>query len=229
MTTGDDGKRAVGVAAAELVEDGMVLGYGTGSTVAYFLEALASRRIEVTGVPTSRWTEERCASLGLPVTPLDDVAELDLTIDGADELDRRLHATKGGGGAHVREKVIATISRRVVIIATEDKLVDRLGETFRLPVEVVPFAVPTVRRSLVERGYDVQVRIDPDDQPFITDNGNHLLDCRRDGGIEDPAIEDLWFDTRPGVVTSGLFVDLVDEALLGGPTGEISVVSRPDD
>ncbi len=220
-------KRAAGRAAADLVQDGMSLGLGTGSTVAFLLDALAERHLDIAGIPTSNATAARCRELGIGLLDPSDIARLDLTIDGADEIDPDLTATKGGGGAHVREKVVATMSERFVIIATSDKQVPRLGDTFPIPVEVVPFALDPVRRTIADEGFEVVLRLTVDGQPVTTDNGNHLLDVRLAGGIEDPAVVDVWLATIPGIVTSGLFVDLAERAVLGNPDGSVQTVMRP--
>lgn len=217
----DAGKRAAGEAAAELVEDGMRLGLGTGSTVAYFLDAVAARGLDVAGVPTSEATAARCRELGIGLLDIAEVTRLDLCVDGADELDAALQLTKGGGGALLREKVVATLSDRFVVIATVDKLVDRLGDTFALPIEVVPFAVGPVTRSLGELGFDARVR-NSGDADYRTDNGNAIIDARRAGGVDDPAVVDVTIGRLPGVVETGLFIDLADLALLGDDRGEVT-------
>lgn len=217
----DDRKRAAAMAALELVEDGMRLGLGSGSTVDHLLGAIAERGLDVAGVPTSEATEAYCRELGIRLLSPAEVDRLDLAIDGADELDRALTATKGGGGALLREKVVASMAQRFVIIATTDKLVERLADTFPLPVEVVPFAEGPVTRSLRSHGYEVTLRTAGEGPPVVTDNGNHLLDARMVGGLEDPAVEDLWITALPGVVTSGLFVDLAHLALLADEHGAI--------
>jgi ribose 5-phosphate isomerase A len=217
----DPAKQAAGHAAAELVEAGMTLGLGTGSTVAYLLEALGRRRLTgIRGLPTSEATAAIATSLGIELVGPGDVDRLDLAIDGADEFDDELTATKGGGGALLREKVVASMADRFVLVATPDKHVRRLGDSFPLPVEVVPFAREPVRRSLVAEGYEVTVRTG-DDGPTRTDNGNELLDVRFPDGIEDPAVMDLWLATLPGVVTSGLFVELATAAILGRDDGSV--------
>jgi ribose 5-phosphate isomerase A len=216
------GKRAAGVAAADLVESGMTLGLGTGSTVEHFLVALAARGLDVAGIPTSHATARRCGELGLRVLRPDDVAELDLVVDGADELTRDLALTKGGGGALLREKVVATMGRRFVVIATPGKVVARLGDTFPMPVEVVPFAAAPVRRALAAAGFDVDGRSRTDGGEVETDNGNVILDAHLPGGIEDPAAVEAWVEMLPGVVGCGLFTDLAHEALLGHDDGTVS-------
>lgn len=223
----DVGKRAAGEAAAELVEDGMQLGLGTGSTVAYFLDALAARGLDVAGVPTSEATADRCRELGIGLLDTAEVERLDLCIDGADELDAALQLTKGGGGALLREKVVATLSDRFVVIATADKLVDRLCDTFALPIEVVPFAVAPVARSLTELGFEPRVRM-AGDTAYRTDNANAIIDARCVGGVDDPAVADVTIGLLPGVVETGLFIDLADLALLGDDDGRVTRVAAGD-
>jgi ribose 5-phosphate isomerase len=152
----------------------------------------------------------------------------DLVVDGADELTAALTLTKGGGGALLREKVVAAMGRRFVVIATEDKLVERLGDSFAVPVEVVPFAVGPVQRTLRSDGLDVGQRLGGDGSPYLTDNGNAILLVRIDGGLEDPEQFDVWVTMLPGVVTSGVFVDLATEALLGRPDGSVRHLTAPD-
>jgi ribose 5-phosphate isomerase A len=222
----DTGKRAAGRAAAELVEDGMTLGLGTGSTVAHFLDAVAERGLEIAGVPTSEATAARCRELGIRLLDPTDVDRLDLAVDGADELDAALTLTKGGGGALLREKVVASMADRFVVIATTDKLVSRLADSFPLPVEVVPFALGPVERSLAGLGFAVSRRADAGEL-VRTDNGNLLLDCRMVGGLEDPAVTDVTLALLPGVAETGLFVDLADLALLGADDGTVERLERP--
>lgn len=228
MSSADAAKRAAGVAAADLVEDGMRLGLGTGSTVAYFLDAIAARGHDVAGVPTSEATAARCRELGISLLDPGEVDRLELCVDGADELDRELTLTKGGGGALLREKVVASLADRFVVIATVDKLVDHLADTFPLPLEVVPFALGPVTARLRALGYEPVPRTSgADGGVYRTDNGNAILDCRRPGGIEDPAVADVVLATIPGVVETGLFVDLADVALLGDVDGSITRSTRP--
>jgi ribose 5-phosphate isomerase A len=223
----DAAKDAAGRAAAALVEDGMRLGLGTGSTVDRFLVALAARGLDVAGVPTSRATELRCTELGIRLLDPADVDGLDLVVDGADELTGDLVLTKGGGGALLREKVVATMGERFAVIATVDKRVPRLGDTFAVPVEVVPFALHPIRRELEREGLEVVVRRAADGAEYRTDNGNAIVDARLDGGLADPEQTDVWLTMLPGVVTSGIFTDLATEALLGRPDGQVETLSRP--
>jgi len=223
----DPAKDAAGRAAAELVRPGMRLGLGTGSTVDRFLVALAALDLDIAGVPTSQATERRCTELGITLLDPAEVDHLDLVVDGADELTRDLVLTKGGGGALLREKVVAAMGERFAVIATVDKLVPRLGDTFAVPVEVVPFALHPVRREIEREGLRAVERTGPADAPYRTDNGNAILDVRLEGGLMDPELTDVWLTMLPGVVTSGLFIDLATEALLGRPDGSVELLSRP--
>jgi ribose 5-phosphate isomerase A len=224
----DPAKDAAGRAAVALVRPGMRLGLGTGSTVERFLVALAAAGLDVAGVPTSRATERRCTELGIALLEPDEVEVLDLIVDGADELTRDLVLTKGGGGALLREKVVATMGERFAVIATIDKLVPQLGDTFAIPIEVVPFALGPVRRELEREGLEVRERTGPGVGSYRTDNGNAILDARLDGGLLDAEQADVWITLLPGVVTSGIFVDLATEAILGRPDGTVEILSRPD-
>jgi ribose 5-phosphate isomerase A len=216
---GDEAKRVAGVAAAALVEDGMRLGLGTGSTVGHFLTAIADRGLSVTGVPTSETTAARCRELGIDLLDPAEVDRLDLAVDGADELTADLTLTKGGGGALLREKVVAAMADRFVVIATPDKVVERLGDTFPIPVEVVPFAVGPVARGLTALGFEVTAR--GEGGSYRTDNGNAVLDCRAAGGLSDPAVTDVTIALLPGVAETGLFIDLATAAILGRDDGEV--------
>ena len=224
-----DPKEIAGRAAVDLVADGMRLGLGTGSTVHYALVRLGERiraeRLNVRGVPTSLATEREARALGIPLATLDEVDALDLTIDGADEIDGRFDMIKGGGGALLREKVVASVSARVAIVAGASKLVGRLGTTFPLPVEVAPFAHRTVGRALSRLGCDPVLR-KKGDATLVTDNGNWILDCRFADGIEDPAELEVRIDRIPGVVESGLFVGLAHALYLGRDDGSCDVRVR---
>ena len=220
----DDLKRTAGVEAARSVHSGMRIGLGTGSTVAHFLVALARRIVageltDVVGVPTSVRTEEEARGLGLPVTGLEEAGALDLTVDGADEIDPGLELVKGLGGALLREKIVAQASRRMIVIAGEDKLVSRLGERAPLPVEVASFGFGWHLEWLRGLGAEPVVRAGRDGRPRRTDNGNVVIDCRFPGGIEDPAGLESRLAGRAGVVESGLFLGLADEAVVAGTTG----------
>lgn len=227
-------KEAAGRRAAEFVETGMTVGLGTGSTVWFTLVALSERigrgELEIRGVPTSVDTETKARELGIPLVELGDVEAIDLTIDGADEIDAAFDMIKGGGGALLREKVVASISRREVIVVGPDKVVERLGRAFPLPVEVAPFALPVVGRALRARGIEPAVRRASADseEPFRTDNGNRILDCRfRDGIADAPAVE-RELELLPGVVECGLFIGLAHVLVVGHPDGSSEVRERPE-
>lgn len=219
-------KEIAGRRAAEFVEDGMTIGLGTGSTVHFTLVRLAERvrdeRLRIRGVPTSIDTERKSREWGIPLATLDEVEAIDLTIDGADEIDDAFQMVKGGGGALLREKVVASISRREVIVVGPDKLVKKLGSTFPLPVEVVPFARSTVERRLRALGALPTLRA-REGRVYTTDNGNTILDCRFEHGIADPRTLESDLARIPGLVESGLFIDLAHVLVIGTTTGECLV------
>lgn len=223
-------KEIAGRRAAEFVENDTIVGLGTGSTVYYALVRLAERIAEedllVRGVPTSLDTERKALKMGIPLASLDQVDRIHLTIDGADEVDPGFHLTKGGGGALLREKVVAHISRREVIVVGPDKLVERLGDGFPLPVEVVEFALPMVAREVARLGFEPALRRTADGDAYRTDNGHPILDCRFPGGLADPAAMEAALDRIPGVVETGLFVDLAHVLVIGHPDGRVEVRER---
>jgi ribose 5-phosphate isomerase A len=221
-TQQDTWKRLAGEAAVELVESGMVVGIGTGSTAAYMIQALA-RRIQaglhiIGAVPTSEATEQLASSLGIPLTDLNAHPELDLAIDGTDEIDGHLNLIKGGGGALLREKIVASASHRFIVIADVTKQVMQLGLRAVLPVETIPFAVTPVSRRLQALGASVQIR-QRSNQVFITDNGNMILDCSFPNGIADPVDLQARIRRIVGVVETGLFLNMTERAIIGGPEG----------
>jgi ribose 5-phosphate isomerase A len=230
MAQPDRSKEAAGRRAADLARTGTTLGLGTGSTVHFVLLRLAERvaeeGLEVRCVPTSLDTERKARELGIPLTDLDEVARLDLTIDGADEIDPRFDMIKGGGGALLREKVVAAASEHVAIVVGADKVVDRLGLGFLLPVEVVPFARPSVGRRLEELGAEPILRVTEDGAPYRTDNGNEILDCRFVEGIADAADMEARIAAIPGAVESGLFVGLAGTLVIGSDDGTAEVRER---
>jgi ribose 5-phosphate isomerase A len=222
MTADANPKRSAGYRAAELVEDGMAVGLGTGSTAFYLVERLAKRvreeGLRVRCVPTSRRTEEQARSLGLTLVDFTEIRALDLAIDGADEIGPGLSLIKGGGGALLREKLVATAARRFVVIADAAKRVEVLGR-FPLPVEVVPFAwQATAERVARVTGAEPILRRDDGGEIFVTDNGNYVLDCRCDR-IPDPARTERELKLLTGVVESGLFVGLAHSAIIGTADG----------
>ena len=219
-------KAAAAAAAIAEVRDGMLLGLGSGSTAAHAVTALGRRVAEglrVDCVATSRATEALARSVGLTVRPFDDVARLDLTIDGADEIDPSLRAIKGGGGALLREKVVAAASDRVSIVIDASKWVAQLGR-FRLPVEVLPFAGAWVARALSGMGGTPARRLLADGTPFHTDQGNVIFDTAF-ALIEDPARLAASLASVPGIVEHGLFLDEIDTVFIGRSSG-VEIVRR---
>jgi ribose 5-phosphate isomerase A len=219
-------KREAARRALDLVRPGMRLGLGTGSTARHFVDLLGERVAQglvVVGVPTSEKTRAQAESLGVPVTTLEEAPELDLAVDGADEVDPALRLIKGGGGALLREKIVAAAAKRMIVIADESKLVDRLG-AFALPVEVVPFGLAATRRHVAEaaarcgRRGEIRLRLDPEGAPFVTDGGHNILDCAF-GAIDDPPALAEALQAIPGVVDHGLFIGLARGAILAGAQG----------
>ncbi|HEV2864093.1 MAG TPA: ribose-5-phosphate isomerase RpiA [Pyrinomonadaceae bacterium] len=230
MDSESNPKQRAGYRAAELVEDGMAVGLGTGSTAFYLVERLAARvreeSLRVRCIPTSRRTEEQARSLGIPLIDFGEVRELDLAIDGADEIGPGLSLVKGGGGALLREKLVASAARRFVVIADAAKRVEVLGQ-FPLPVEVVPFAWQvTAGRVARVTGVEPSLRRGEGGGVFITDNGNYILDCRC-GRIPDPARTERELKLLTGVVECGLFVGLAHSAVVGTDDG-VETISPAD-
>jgi ribose 5-phosphate isomerase A len=217
-------KRRAAEAAAEWIHDGMVLGLGTGSTVRHLLDVIAERRAGgdwggIVGVPTSIDTQQRCERLGIPLATLFDQPRLDLTIDGADEVDGQLNLIKGLGGAMLREKIVASASEALVIVADESKVVERLGTRSPLPVEVDPFGEPVVERFLRWIGSEPTLRRRADGEPYTTDGGNLVLDCRFPEGIADPRALEATLARRAGVLETGLFLGMATAAVIAGERG----------
>lgn len=212
-------------AALTYVQDGMRLGIGTGSTAEEFVRLLAekvSNGLQVQGVPTSERTARLCLELGVPLKSLDELPELDLTIDGADELDSRLRLIKGGGGALLREKIVAAASGRMIVIADESKVVETLG-AFALPIEVNPFGLAATRiaiEKLAQKlGLSGELRVrGADEEAFTTDGGHYIIDASF-GRIPDAEALATALNSIPGVVEHGLFINLATLAIIAGPAG----------
>jgi ribose 5-phosphate isomerase A len=222
----DQEKEAAARASLHFVRDGDIVGLGTGSTAVYAVRFLGERvqaGLKIRGIPTSIHTQELAASLGIPLTTLDEVQEIDITIDGADEVGPQLQLIKGGGGALLREKIVASATRKFVIIADSSKQVPVLGK-FPVPVEVIKFAEALVAKKIAAMGAAVKVRADASGRKFITDEGNHILDCHF-GQIPDPPRLARKLETTPGVVEHGLFIGMASVALIG--KGD-QVVEIPD-
>jgi ribose 5-phosphate isomerase A len=224
-TTGAEAlKQAAAIRAADFIASGMSLGLGTGSTIRYLLEELAARLRsgalkEVRGVPTSEETRRRATELGIPLVTLDESSSLDLTIDGADEVDPELRLIKGLGGALLREKIVAAASHRLVIIVDGSKIVQRLGTRSPLPVEVDPFGAPIQPAFLRALGADPVLRRGDDGAPRCTDGGNLIFDCRFPDGIADPESLESTLNNRPGVLENGLFLGMADHVVVARPGG----------
>lgn len=224
MTDAEVFKRAAAAEALAQVRSGMVLGLGTGSTVAHFLQLLGAKLESgelqgVVGVPSSIRTGREARTAGIPLSSLAEHPRLDLAVDGADEVTPELDLIKGMGGALLREKMVAQAADRLLIIVDSDKAVDRLGTRSPLPVEVVDWGWSGHVAYLEAHGASVQVRRFDDGPPFKSDNGNLILDCRFPDGIADPVALQAGLRARAGVVETGLFLGMTDEAILAGPAG----------
>lgn len=215
-------KRVAAEAAVELIENNMIIGLGTGSTAAFAVEAMARRHREglrFVGIPTSEQMAALATSLGIPLTSLSEYRQIDLTIDGADQVERgTLNLIKGRGGALLREKIVAAASRRLAIIVDASKLVDRLGVGASVPVEVVTFGLETAGAALEVLGARVRLRLSPSGPPFITDGGNYILDCNF-GPIADPARLERRIKRIVGVVESGLFIGRAGPVFVADQSG----------
>jgi ribose 5-phosphate isomerase A len=215
----DELKQAAAEKALELVQDGMMVGLGSGSTASYFTQGLGrlvEQGLKVRAVPTSRATAELAAQLGIPIVT-EIVGQIDLTVDGADEVDPALDLIKGRGGALLREKLVATASKRFVVVVDESKLVKELGVGV-LPVEVLPFLWRSTAERLTALGVSLVVR-GGEETPYVTDNGNLILDLTMEGGIKRPAEFGVELKKVTGVLEHGLFVGMTDTVITAGPEG----------
>lgn len=211
-----DEKTPAARAAVALVESGMVVGLGTGSTAMIAIQMLGERvkeGLEIKGIPTSANTAKLAKEVGIPLTTLEHEPTIDIDIDGADEVDPSLYLIKGGGGALLHEKIVASASKKVVIIVDSSKLVRCLGK-FRLPIEIVPFSYGLVKKRITKLKASSELRKHANGQIFRTDEGNWILDCDF-GFIDDPPALAKKLSTIPGIVEHGLFIDLVDVVLVG--------------
>ncbi len=224
-------KKAAGEKVAAMVEPGMRLGLGTGSTAAWAIRALGRRvreeGLRVVGVPTSYAAEQLARAEGIPLVTPADVEELDLAFDGADEVSPELHLIKGRGAAHTREKVVASMARRFVVLVDASKLVDRLGTRHPVPIEVLPMAAEPVRRQLRRMGAEPVLRMGKGkDGPVVTDQGFWVIDARFPGGIDDPNALSITLSTMPGVLDHGLFLGLATDVLVGQADGHVRHIRR---
>jgi ribose 5-phosphate isomerase A len=212
----DQEKQIAARAAVDFVEAGSIVGLGSGSTAAYAVRFLAERvrdGLKIVGIPTSQKTQHLAEQLGIPLATLDEHPKIDIDIDGADEIDAQLNLIKGGGGAFLREKIVASVSRRFIVIADSAKQVKRLGK-FPLPVEVVPFAQSLIKPQIEALGATVSLRNYAYGNPYVTDEGHHILDCTF-GEIVDPAALAEKLCHIPGVVEHGLFIGMAELAFIG--------------
>ncbi len=213
-------KKIAGIKAAEFVTDGMVVGLGTGSTAYYFVEEIGRRikeeGLQITAVTTSSVTTNQAQGLNIPLKSIDEVDEVDVTVDGADEVDRQFNGIKGGGGALLMEKVVATPTKQYIWVVDESKMVEKLG-AFKLPVEVVQYGAEQVFRRFEKAGYKPSFR-EKDGQRFVTDMKNFIIDLDL-GLIEDPIAFGRQLDLQVGIVEHGLFNQMVDKVIVAGQAG----------
>ncbi|EXG83204.1 ribose-5-phosphate isomerase RpiA [Saccharibacillus sacchari] len=219
-------KKLAAERAVESIEEGMTVGLGTGSTAYFAIEKLGQRVREgltIRAVATSKRSEEQALGLGIPIVPFAEVGRIDITIDGADEVDGNLQLIKGGGGALLREKIVAARSDKMFVIVGEDKLVETLG-AFPLPVEIVPFAHEWTLDNLKALHLNPELRLDNGDL-YVTDNGNYIADCHG-VSITDPAALHASLNAIPGVVENGLFVDMAHTVIVGRENGSIDTITK---
>jgi ribose 5-phosphate isomerase A len=222
MLSTDEIKKHAALYAAGLIKNEMIIGLGTGSTVYWLIQELGKRvlqGLQITIVPTSKKTELLAAELNIPTTDLNNVDKIDLTIDGADEVDPQLQLIKGGGGALLQEKIVAAASEQFVVMVDNSKLVEQLGK-FPLPVEVISFGYKQVCKKILAMGCDDVVLRRKNEQPFVTDHTHYILDCYF-GRINDPVFLNNTLHNIPGVVETGLFINLANEVIVAFGDGKI--------
>lgn len=219
--TQDELKQLVGKAAVDFIEDGMVVGLGTGSTVKYMVDFLGekvkSENMNIVGVPTSDRTAKQARDLGITVKNVDEVDHIDLTIDGADQIDKNFQGIKGGGAAHLWEKIVAINSTKNMWIVDESKMADELG-SFPLPLEVIPYGSTQLLKRLDEKGYHPEFRMTDDNKHVTTDSNNYIIDLHM-GTITDPFTLAKDLDSMTGIVEHGLFLDMVNTVIVGRENG----------
>ena len=218
-------KKLAGEKAVEQIKDEMIVGLGTGSTVEYTLRKigeLVRNGLKIQAIPTSIQTKRIAQEEKIPLTTIEEHPEIDITIDGADEVDSYLNLIKGGGGALTREKIIAFNSKKLIIIVDDSKVVKALGIDFPLPVEVVKFGWTATKKALESFGCEVIRREVMPGEPFITDNGNYILDCDFEY-IKEPEQMEININNIPGVVENGLFINLAHQAIVGGKQGIVTL------
>jgi len=220
---------AAAKAGAAMIEDGLIVGLGTGSTAAIAINILGrrvARGLRITGIATSMRTERQARRLGIPLATLDEHAHVDITLDGADEVEiGSFHLLKGRGGALLREKIVASCSEQLIVLVDESKVVDRLGAQGPVAVEVVSFGWRATARRMEAIGASVGLRTTPEGQPFVTDSGNYILDCAF-GAIDDPENLQRQLDGTIGVVEHGLFLGMASKIVVGG-SDAVQILQRP--
>ena len=227
-----DLKNAAAKHALDYIHDGMLIGLGTGSTSDCFVEQIAEcyanqQLKEIAGVATSIRTEQLATSLGIPLFDLNDVESVDVTVDGTDEVDQQLNLIKGNGGALTREKIVARCSKQYIIITDDSKRVERLGSHVALPIEVLKFGWAQVSKSIRKLGAEPVLRMS-DSEPYLTDGGNFILDCKFSGSIEDPAALDRELKSISGVIEHGLFIAMADTVIVAAQPG-VEILEREND
>jgi ribose 5-phosphate isomerase A len=230
VTEGSDSPKArAALAAAGLVQNGMIAGLGSGTTASLIVRRLAERvareRLDMIGVATSVATAALARELKIPLRELDDVAAVDINLDGADEIDPQFRMIKGRGGALLREKIVVTAARRRVTVITDDKRVDRLGKKVPIPVEVSPIGVKHTERLLQHLGALTSIRRGPDGSPYLTDGGNEIIDCQF-SAIADPGALDQKLQCVAGVLETGFFIDLCDTLIVASAIGVEQIESQ---
>lgn len=221
-------KEKVGALAASLVENDTIVGLGTGSTARYFIDHLIQRckqGLQIQAISSSKRSEERARAGGISLLSSDGVNEIDITVDGADEVDPEMRIIKGGGGAHLREKILANASKKFVVIIDEGKLVKKLGQT-KVPVELVPFGLSLTLKHIEKIGLHGKLRKEANGKPFLTDNQNFLFDIFQEGGFDYPEEIDEKLRKIPGVIETGFFFTQADLVLIGMKNGQIKQLKR---
>ncbi len=218
-------KKAAGKAAAEIVQDGMLVGLGTGSTASFFIEALGKRcqeGLKMTAVATSHQSSRQAQQVGIPLVDSETINSLDITVDGADEIDHHKNMIKGRGGALVREKILAQASHEMIVIVDETKLVDHLG-ICPVPIEITRFVYLSTLQRLSSKGYQGELRRNRDTTPYITDNGNYIVDIQFQTPIIDPVKEHECLKNITGVIETGFFFNIARRVVIGYEDGLVKV------
>jgi ribose 5-phosphate isomerase A len=218
-------KQAAAKAAAALIQDGMLLGLGTGSTAKFFIDDLIGRcraGLKISAVATSERSAKQAKAGGIPLYDIERVTMLDMDIDGADEIDSKKRMVKGGGGALLREKILASISREMIVIVDESKIVNQLG-AYPLPIEVVPFAHHAILHRVLALGYDAAFRHADNGSLYVSDNGNYIIDIRFPNKCANPEKDDAILRSIPGVVETGFFFNMAGRILIGRRDGSVEI------